>query len=335
MKIRQIPIHVALLLFAALLFFASAQSAHANDKLRVGYLPIAEDAPKFVGVQKGIFKKHGLDVELVRFESGPDQVSAVLSGAIQVGAIGSPGIVFAAAGGRSVVAFLNNGSNRSGDAGHEYYAGIVVPEKSTIRSIGDLKGKRVAANVLKSNSEVQTILQVQRWNRENPSQQIDMERDIRFVVLPFGSMPGALERNLADAASLIEPFMTQLSMQQPVRVVAPVGYAMPNWPISLGVAERDYARKNAEVLSRYRTAWAEAVAWIDQNRNETISVIQPYTGLDKTVLSRIVFPSWAGDMNSVREGTRKIMQGMIDAKLIKEQVDLDRYIVTDLRKFQP
>lgn len=317
--------------FLAALVFGLFMPAHAADKLRVGYLPIAEDSPKFVGVKRGIFQKHGLDVELVRFENGPDQVSAVLSGAIQVGSIGAPGLVFAASGGRNLVGFLNNGSNRKGASGYEYYAGIVVPEKSSIKNLGDLKGKRLAVNVLKSNSEIQTILQVQRWNRENPSNTIDLEKDVRFIVLPFGSMPGALERNLVDAASLLEPFMTQLSTAQPVRVVAPVEYAMPEWPISIGVAERDYAKKNADALERYKQAWAEAVAWIEQNRAATSGVIQPYTGVETEILSRIPLPSWSGDMKAVRESTGKIMQGMLQAKLIKADVPLDKYIVDNLR----
>ncbi|MGE0799698.1 MAG: ABC transporter substrate-binding protein [Lautropia sp.] len=309
-----------------------APTLHAADKLRVGYLPIAEDSPKIVGVKKGFFQKHGLDVELVRFESGPDQVTAVLTGSIQVGAIGSPGLMFAATSGRNIVAFLNNGSNRSGDPGYEYYTGIVVPEKSPIRTLGDLKGKRLAVNVLKSNSEVQTILQVNRWNREHPNEKIDIERDLRFVVLPFGAMPGALDRNLADAASMIEPFMAQLSMRQPLRVVAPVGYAMPGWPISLAIAERDYARKNGEVLARYKQAWAEAVAWIEANRSELPALIQPYTGVETQVLSRIVLPSWSGDITALTASMKQIMQGMLEAKLIPSEIDLGRYIVDDIRK---
>ena len=157
------------LLFSAVVLFSFLGIAQAQNKVRIGYLPIGEDTPKFVGSEKGFFRNHGLDVELVRFESGPDQGTALFGGSIQFGTIGTPGLIFAAIAGRPVVAFFDNGSNRMGASGYEYYAGIVVLDESPIKNIGDLKGKRIATNVLKANSEIQTVLQVLRWNKENPT----------------------------------------------------------------------------------------------------------------------------------------------------------------------
>lgn len=306
--------------------------AVAQTKIKLGYMPIAEETPKFVGAEKGIFGKHGLDVEMVRFESGPDMGTALLGGSIQVGMIGTPGLINAAVAGRPLVAIVDNGSNTSGTAGYEYYAGLVVMADSPIKSIGDLKGKKVAVNVLKANSEAQTVMQVLRWNKENPGRSIDVTKDIQLVVLPFGSMPAALQKGIVDAASMIEPFMTQLSMASKVRLIAPVSYALPNWPVSFGIVRRDFGEKNVDVLRKYRAAWTESVQWIRKNPDEAKSIMQKFAGVPPDVARRITLPDWSDDIRTTLKSTESVADGMLAAGMIPKKPDLRTVIVEDLGK---
>ena len=250
------------LALSTLLGIAAANPAAAQTNVRIGYMPIAEELPKMVANDKGFFKKHALDAELVRFESGPDMGTALLGGSIQIGMIGTPGLVNAAVAGRPLMAIVDNGSNVVGPSGYEYYTGLVVLDKSPVKTLGDLKGKKIAINVLKANSEAQTVMQVLRWNKEHPEQKLDLNNDVQFITIPFGSMPTALEQGRVDAASMIEPFMTQLRQKRKVRVVAPVSYALPNWPVSFGIVRLDYGEKNVNVLEKFLAAWFEAVDWI-------------------------------------------------------------------------
>jgi NitT/TauT family transport system substrate-binding protein len=317
-------------LMAMLGAMALAGSALAQTKIRLGYMPIAEETPKFVASERGIFKKHGLDVEMVRFESGPDMGTALLGGSIQVGMIGTPGLINAAVAGRPLVAIVDNGSNKMGPSGFEYYTGLVVLENSPIKNIGDLKGKKVAVNVLKANSETQTVMQVRRWNRENPSKAIDINKDIQMIIIPFGSMPAALERGIVDAASMVEPFMTQLTMNRKVRVIAPVEYALPNWPVSFGIVRRDYGEKNVEVLKKYQAAWNESVRWIRQNPDAAKSIMQKFVGVPPQVASRIILPDWSEDISTTRKSTEEVMKAMVAAGMIPKEVDLKKFIAEDV-----
>jgi NitT/TauT family transport system substrate-binding protein len=311
---------------------AMAAPLAVADTVRLGYMPIAEELPKFVANEKGLFKKHGLDVELVRFESGPDMGTALLGRSIQIGMIGTPGLINAAVADRPLVAIVDNGSNVLGASGYEYYTGLVVLEDSPIRTLGDLKGKKIAVNVLKANSEAQTVIQVVRWNKEHPDQALDLSRDVTFVTLPFGSMPTALEKGIVDAASMIEPFMTQLSMRRKVRVIAPVDYALGNWPVSFGIVLRDYGEKNVANLEKYRAAWFEAVDWIRANQDEARLIIQKYAGVPIEVARNIVLPNWSDDIRTTRRKTEEVMQGMLAGGMINKQANLDRIIVHDLRQ---
>jgi NitT/TauT family transport system substrate-binding protein len=317
-----------------LLGLGSIAPVAAQSSVRVGYMPIAEELPKMVANEKGFFKKHGLNAELVRFESGPDMGTALLGGSIQIGMIGTPGLVNAAVAGRPLVAIVDNGSNVAGTKGYEYYTGLVVPDNSPIKDIGDLKGKKIAINVLKANSEAQTVMQVLRWNKEHPDRKLDINKDIQFITIPFGSMPAALEQGRVDAASMIEPFMTQLSEKLKVRVIAPVNYAMPNWPVSFGIVRLDYGEKNVDVLEKYRAAWFEAVDWIQANQAEARSLIPKYTGVPADTAKQIVLPNWSKDIKTTERATEKLMDGMLEGGMIQKKAPLDKIIVDNLKTLQ-
>jgi NitT/TauT family transport system substrate-binding protein len=316
---------------AMLCVVGMAGAASAQSKIKVGYMPIAEETPKFVAVDRGIFKEHGLDVEMVRFESGPDMGTALLGGSIQVGMIGTPGLISAAVAGRPLVAIVDNGRNKMDSAsGYEYYTGIVVLDQSPIRTLGDLKGKKLAVNVLKANSEAQTVMQIARWNTENPGRRVDLEKDVRLVEMPFGSMPAALEKGIVDAASMIEPFSTQLRQSRKVRVVAPVEYALAEWPVSFGVVKRDYGAKNIDILKSYRAAWTESVQWIRQNPSAAKTIMQKYTGVTPGVAQDIVLPDWSTDINATLPSTEKVVNGMMAGGMLSKKPNLNDVIVPNL-----
>jgi NitT/TauT family transport system substrate-binding protein len=319
-----------LCVLAALTAVGLAAPCAAQTKIRLGYMPIAEETPKFVAAERGVFKKHGLEVEMVRFESGPDMGTALLGGSIQIGMIGTPGLINAAVAGRPLVAIVDNGSNKMGPKGFEYYTGLVVLDGSPIRSIGDLKGRKIAVNVLKANSETQTVMQVLRWNKENPGKAIDLNKDIQMIIMPFGSMPAALEKGIVDAASMIEPFMTQLTMSRKVRVIAPVQYALPNWPVSFGIVRRDFGEKNADVLKKYQAAWNESVRWIRQNPDAAKGIMQKFVGVTPEVARQIILPDWSEDIGATRKSTEEVMKAMLAAGMIPSAVDLKKFIAEDL-----
>jgi NitT/TauT family transport system substrate-binding protein len=318
----------------SLLILALGGSAAAQADLKIGYMPIAEELPKMVANEKGFFKKHGLNAQLVRFESGPDMGTALLGGSIQIGMIGSPGLVNAAVAGRPLVAIVDNGSNVMGPSGYEYYTGLVVLDSSPVKNIGDLKGKKIALNVLKTNSETQTVMQVLRWNKEHPNDKLDLNKDVRFITMPFGSMPAALEQKRVDAASMIEPFMTQLSKKQKVRIIAPVEYAMPHWPVSFGVVRLDYGKKNVDVLEKYRAAWFEAVDWIQAHDSDARAFIPKYTGVPMDVAKQIVLPHWSRDIKTTERSTQVMMEGMLDGGMIQKKADLNKIIVDQLKSLE-
>ena len=56
---------------------AFAIPAAAQEKFRIGYLRVMDDAQAILAHEAGLYKDHGLDVELIEFKSGTDLIKAL------------------------------------------------------------------------------------------------------------------------------------------------------------------------------------------------------------------------------------------------------------------
>ncbi len=115
---------------------SSAQGARLKE-LKIGYqkngiLVIARQQATF----ENHFKKDGIDVKWVEFTAGPPMMEAMNAGSIDFGAVGDSPPIFAQAAGANIVYAagqpITNGQ------------GILVQQNSPIKTLADLKGKRIA-----------------------------------------------------------------------------------------------------------------------------------------------------------------------------------------------
>ena len=73
----------------ALAILLSANAGYAQEKIRIGYVPVADYLPAFIAQDEGYFKAHGLNTELQRVPLISNIAPALLNGDLQVG-IGTP-----------------------------------------------------------------------------------------------------------------------------------------------------------------------------------------------------------------------------------------------------
>src|SRR5690242_14610829 len=110
--------------------------AQGASEVRIGYqktgvLVIARQQ----GTVEKRFASEGVQVKWVEFTSGPPMMEAVSNGAVDFGAVGDSPPIFAQAANANIVyaasSPISNGQ------------GILVPQSSSIKTLADLKGKRV------------------------------------------------------------------------------------------------------------------------------------------------------------------------------------------------
>jgi NitT/TauT family transport system substrate-binding protein len=128
--------------FLALIAAAAAPSsaAHADDtvKLAVGAPNNWDTCIPDIGMRAGIFKKHGLDLEILYTNGGGETMQAVISGSVDIGMGAGTGAVLGAFAKGAPVRILLAGTTGAGDL---YW---YVPPASPIKSFGDLDGRTVA-----------------------------------------------------------------------------------------------------------------------------------------------------------------------------------------------
>src|SRR3954468_3706078 len=119
-----------------------------RDQVTVGVIPIVDVAPIYLGKDKGIFKKHGIDLKLQAGSGGAATVPAAISAEFHFG-LGNVTSLIAARDKDLPLKAVANGVNSTGQRGHDF-AAIVVPKDSPLKSPKDLSGKTVAVNNLQN-----------------------------------------------------------------------------------------------------------------------------------------------------------------------------------------
>ncbi len=91
--------------------------------------------PLDVGVSEGIFQKQGLDVEIYNFGGAAKQTQAMMAGSVDIGLGSSTAMALIVKGApmRAIGVIANSVAN----------IGILVSAESTIKTLADLKGKKI------------------------------------------------------------------------------------------------------------------------------------------------------------------------------------------------
>jgi NitT/TauT family transport system substrate-binding protein len=172
-------------LLGALSLLVAAPNANADDKvLRVGTLKLIHGITPYFYEK---FAPPGYKVEVIPFESPTDGKNAVLTGTVDTCIHGIASFLLGAAAGEPVV-IVAAATNRG--------MGIIADAKSDIKTIKDLKGKRVAI----APGSTQEVVILERLKAEGMT-----VRDIQPIRLSFSDMPAALARGDIDAYVGAEP----------------------------------------------------------------------------------------------------------------------------------
>ncbi len=179
-------------LLAALSSGALAQAAKAPVKVRFGVLTTASQAAFVVGVEKGIFKKHGFDATITPLATGAQANQALAAGQVDWSGGGIESTVVSWATGLPFKAYAMYA--KGGDS-----YGILVRSEANIRSPADLKDKRVA--VPQGTAPAQGLSQVVKKAGLPPDA-------VKRVNATYGNMGPMLVQGAVDAMVGLEPFLT-------------------------------------------------------------------------------------------------------------------------------
>ena len=137
----------ALIVALALMILGPIGAAAQGKKVKIGVLKLSSSAPIFLGVERGTFREFGIEPELVYFQAAQPVAVAIAAGEIEVGATGlTAGLYNVVAGGEKIWVVADKGREWPGYP----LTALVVQKDGPVRSVRDLKGRKVGITQLGS-----------------------------------------------------------------------------------------------------------------------------------------------------------------------------------------
>ena len=243
-------------ILAAMIFCAPA--VQGADKMTVAYATLGPAlSPGWVTSEKRIWRKHGLDVDLVYLGGGARSVPALLSGSIQL-FFGSDTAAYVAAIQGAKVVKLGVTMNTLG------YFLMTAPE---IRSIADLKGKVLGIG-LGRDLPYAHLTKILRDNG------IDPKTDVKF--LPLGGGPGgyiaALKAGRVQAAMIIPP---NHLVAEKAGLKALTKIDVPTLAGGLNTSQ-PLLERNRDMFLRFIQGYLEGIHFMIRNKDESIKSFAKY-----------------------------------------------------------
>src|ERR1700759_4852554 len=236
----------------------AAGPAFAQGKIQIGCTATSDCASAMVAVDEGIFKKHGLDAEMVLIGINSNIPAAILSGSIQVGGPTSTVFLQAVDGGLDLVAIAGASVMSPTSNGN---IGAFARNGVTIKEPKDFVGKKVGAPGLGAFLHVLFV----KWLIDKG---VD-PKSVNFVEVSFPTMNDILKSGAVDAVVTGEPFPTRMEKAGTGTVAFRyVSELNRTEPIIIYAASRDWAEKNAAVIGKFREGIAEGAAIVNTDNGK-------------------------------------------------------------------
>ncbi|MFZ6774398.1 ABC transporter substrate-binding protein [Undibacterium sp. SXout7W] len=247
------------LCFLLLASFLPGLALSETRPIRIGWVYAMANAPALIADKKGYFVEEGLKVELKSFGDGPVVQQALSAGELDMAYVGAPPVFqwFSRGLNSRILAKVNYGQ-----------AALIARSKSSVRTLADLRGKKIASVAKGSGMDI-----LLRGYVVKELAGLDPEKNIDIMSMPVGNMNTALDRGLVDAAFTWEPFVSDALLRGNAQLVLDVNQKLPQYPWYVVMAvPRTLAERPDDVIKVLR-AHKKAIAFLNNHIEESNRII--------------------------------------------------------------
>jgi NitT/TauT family transport system substrate-binding protein len=225
-----------------------------------------------VGSEAGIFAQEGIALAVSSFRGDAQLQQGLAAGSLDVGLGSGPGLAFRVKGAPAigVAAMFGAPSNLA----------LLIPVKSTIRSVADLKGKRIGVTTAGSLTDwlVRELSRQQGWGSDGIKIAALGQMQARLAAMDRGELDGTV----LEAANGYE--LEELGR---TRNLILFGDIVQHFYTHVIFATDDMVEKRPELLRRFLRAWFKTVAFMKANRDFTVASEQRTLEVRRTVAERV------------------------------------------------
>lgn len=252
----------------------------AADKILVGASSDDVVRPLLYAVDAGLFKKAGVDVELVKLSNGAAVAAAVAGGSIQLGKGSALTPVQAYAKGLPFVVTASL-ANYSADSPN---VAMLVQNSSPIHAAKDLVGKTIGMVGLNDSN----TLGVYAWLEKNG---VALD-SVKFIELGNSAGAAALEAGRVDANMFLDPALSAALATSNFRVLSYPNDALGRrFSVGTMFGLAAWVNTHKDALARFNRALSAAEAYVAAHENETKPLAAKFADLELSQLANIKPPT--------------------------------------------
>ncbi|MGW3497095.1 ABC transporter substrate-binding protein [Streptomyces sp. NPDC001020] len=282
------------------------------DQVTVAALPLTDSAALYIAQDRGLFKKEGLNVHIQPVQQSIQALPALSKG--QVDVIASANYVTflqAYEKGTLDVRILAEGVRVA-----PHMMDVLVPKGSAIKSAADLKGKKVAVNIL---NNIQTLTLNAILEKQGAGRPV-------YRQIAFPQMGPALEKGQVDAVHVVEPFDSAIQGELKARVLVDGGAApVESLPISGYVTTARYAKQNPDTAAAFRRAIEAASKIAAQDPSAVRKQLPKYAKVSAAQADSMGLPAYPATADP--NGLRRLVALMHEQGLLKKAVNPSTLLV--------
>lgn len=297
--------------FLCVLVMLLVAPAHAAEKLRVGKAVAFAwtFTPLDIGIQTGIFGKHGLEIEASDATGDAKLQQALTADSLDVGIGSGPGMAFMAKGvpAKAVAAMAGVPRNMA----------VMVGYNSTAKTVDDLKGKKLGVTTVGSLTDWigKRINALKGWGAEG------------ITTVPIGGMPparAAIKTGQIDG--YIGALETGYALEEAKewRVITTATPFVDQFITHVFFVREDVIAKRPEAVRAFLKGWFETIAFMKANKDKTVEITSKVLNLSPAVISRAYdeqIPIFSTDGTFDPKAVVALKQSFIEMGLLKEMPD--------------
>jgi ABC-type nitrate/sulfonate/bicarbonate transport system substrate-binding protein len=253
----------------------NAGRAFAADApaIRVGIAqPTFSFIPLDLGIDKGFFKKYGVTIEKNVFDGSAKLHQAIAAGSIDIGLGSGPefGFLIKGAPEMAIAAMADKPNDMT----------ITVAKDGPIKTLNDLKGKKISCSTLGSLSAWggQAVSMRQGWGPTG----------IEMIPLgSFGAQTAALETNQVAGMSVDEATANRLVEEGKGRILINIGDFVPHFHIHVTYASKDFIKNSPAQIKGFMAGWTDTVKYMKTHKADTDATAIKVLDLSPQIASKV------------------------------------------------
>jgi NitT/TauT family transport system substrate-binding protein len=303
---------VAMAAMASLVLVADPAGAQTTIRLGKAQANQFAFAPADVGVDTGIFKKHRIDLNISAFAGDAKMVQAMIAGGLDIALGGSPSFASIVKGApMKAVAVFGGAPN---------IIMLVVLKDGPLKSVGDLKGRKVS---------VSTAGSLTYWLTQQLSRRLGWGDD-GIAITPLGSSDAqiaALMTHQIDGVTTDGVTVERFVEAGNGRILVKYGDYFPDFVSSCIYASNNLIESNPQGLRDFLAGWFDTIAFMRDHKRASIEIAVKRIGMSPGVASASyddTMPVMSPDGRFNAKALDVLANSFVDMHLLPDKPDMSK-----------